>query len=74
MNIILIAINTLTARHMSCYGYTKQTTPFIDEYAKQGVLFQSLYCQAIPTQPTYTSVYTGQYAITHGIVGHGGVR
>lgn len=74
MNIILIAIDTLSARHMSCYGYTRHTTPFIDEYVKHGVLFQSLYCQAIPTQPAYTSVYTGQYAITHGIVGHGGVR
>ena len=74
MNIVLIAIDTLSARHMSCYGYGRKTTPFLDEYAKEGALFESLYCQAIPTQPTYTSVYTGQYAITHGIVSHGGTR
>jgi len=74
MNIVLIAIDTLSARHMGCYGYEKNTTPFMDEYAKEGVLFKSLYCQAIPTQPTFTSLYTGQYAITHGIVSHGGTR
>lgn len=74
MNIVLVAIDTLSARHMGCYGYTRNTTPFIDAYAKGGVLFSSLYCQAIPTQPSFTSVYTGQYAITHGIVSHGGVR
>ncbi len=74
MNILLIAIDTLSARHMSCYGYHRNTTPFIDNLARQGVLFESHYCQAIPTQPAYTSVYTGQYAVTHGIVSHGGTR
>ena len=71
MNIILIAIDTLSARHMSGYGYARDTTPFMDEYAKDGTLFESLYCQAIPTQPSFTSLYTGQYAVTHGIVSHG---
>ena len=74
MNIILIAIDTLSARHMGCYGYARNTTPFMDEYAKDAALFKSLYCQAIPTQPSFTSLYTGQYAITHGIVSHGGTR
>lgn len=72
MNIVLIAVDTLSARHMSCYGYERNTTPFIDKYAKEGILLESCYCQAIPTQPAYTSVYTGQYAVTHGIVSHGG--
>jgi len=74
MNIVLVAIDTLSARHVSCYGYERTTTPFMDEYAKTGTLFKSCYCQAIPTHPSYTSVYTGQYAITHGIVSHGGTR
>ncbi|KPJ62479.1 MAG: hypothetical protein AMS15_03850 [Planctomycetes bacterium DG_23] len=72
MNIVLLAIDTLSARHMGCYGYERNTTPFMDEYAKKGVLFKSLYCQAIPTQPSFTSLYTGQYSITHGIVSHSG--
>jgi len=74
MNIVMVAIDTLSARHMSCYGYKRKTTPFMDDYAREGVLFEKLYCQAIPTQPSYTSVYTGQYAVTHGIVSHGGSR
>ena len=74
MNILLVAIDTLSARHMGCYGYHRNTTPFIDALARESVLFESLYCQAIPTQPSYTSVFTGQYAITHGIVSHGGTR
>lgn len=74
MNILLLAIDTLSARHMSCYGYKKKTSPFTDKYAKDHVLFESLYCQAIPTHPTFTSTMTGQYAITHGVVSHGGAE
>lgn len=74
MNIVLIAIDTLTARHMSGYGYERKTSPFMDEYANGQALFESCYCQAIPTHPSYTSTFTGQYAITHGVVSHGGGR
>lgn len=74
MNVIVIAIDTLSARHMSCYGYHRQTTPFIDALAERSVLFESLYCPVIPTQPSFTTFYTGQYPITHGIISHGGKR
>ncbi len=72
MNILLIAIDTLSARHMSCYGYRKPTTPNLDEFAAQGALCRRLYCPCVPTQPNYTTTFTGQYSITTGIVAHGG--
>ncbi|MGC9319606.1 MAG: sulfatase-like hydrolase/transferase, partial [Armatimonadota bacterium] len=72
MNILLIAIDTLSARHMSCYGYHKPTTPSLDEFAGQGALCRQLYCPCVPTQPNYTTTFTGQYSITTGIVAHGG--
>jgi len=71
MNVLLVAIDTLSARHMGCYGYRRDTCPYMDTLAAENVLFESLYCQAIPTQPSYTSLFTGQYAVTHGIVSHG---
>jgi len=74
MNVVLLAIDTLSARHMSAYGYGRETTPFIDSLAREGTLFERHYCQAIPTQPSYSSLYTGQYAVTHGIVSHCGQR
>jgi len=74
MNVLLVAIDTLSARHMGCYGYRRDTCPYMDTLAAENALFESLYCQAIPTQPSYTSLFTGQYAVTHGIVSHGGTR
>jgi len=72
MNLLLIAIDTLRADHLGCYGYHRNTSPNLDALAQQGVLFEKLYTPAVPTQPSYTTVYTGQYPITHGIVSHGG--
>jgi len=34
------------------------------------VLCERLFCPAIPTFPSYTTLYTGQHPITHGIVAH----
>ncbi len=52
MNVVMVSVDTLSARHMGCYGYARNTSPFMDALAADNVLFESLYCQAIPTQPT----------------------
>jgi arylsulfatase A-like enzyme len=74
VNVLLISIDTLSAKHLGCYGYTRNTSPNLDRLASQGVLFTQCLCAQVPTQPSYTTVYTGQYSITHGIVTHGGTR
>lgn len=72
MNVLLVAIDTLRADHLGCYGYRRQTSPNLDAFAGQGVLLERFYTPAVPTQPSHTTTYTGQYPITHGIVSHGG--
>ncbi len=71
-NVLLITVDTLRADHLGCYGYHRPTSPNIDRLAQQGTLFERFFCAGIPTQPAYTTMYTGQHAITHGIVAHGG--
>ena len=72
MNILMIAIDTLRAQQMSCYGYPRRTTPAIDALADEGVLFEQMVCSAIPTQPSFTTIYSGMHPMSHGIVAHGG--
>lgn len=74
MNVILVALDTLAAGHMGCYGYSRDTCPTLDRFAAHAVRFERFYAPAIPTQPAYTCLYTGQHSITHGIVTHGGDR
>ncbi|MCB0077586.1 MAG: sulfatase [Anaerolineales bacterium] len=71
-NVIFLVVDTLRADHLGCYGYHHNTSPHIDRLASQGVLAEHLYCAAIPTQPSFTTMLTGQHPITHGIVAHGG--
>src|SRR5690349_10860080 len=71
-NILLIAADTLRADHLGCYGYIHNTSPQLDALAAAGVLGERLFCPGIPTHPSFTTLYTGQHPITHGIVSHGG--
>ena len=71
-NIILITVDSMRADHLGCYGYHRPTSPNMDALAQEGVLCERLFCQGIPTYPSYTTLYTGQHPITHGVVAHGG--
>jgi arylsulfatase A-like enzyme len=71
-NILLVAVDTLRADHLGCYGYRHPTSPRIDALASEGTLGERLFCPGIPTHPSFTTLYTGQHPIRHGIVSHGG--
>ena len=70
MKVLFIVIDTLRANHLSCYGYHRKTTPNIDVFASKGVLFSNAYASDVPTQPSYTSMFTGQRGVKTGIVSH----
>jgi len=59
-NILLFAIDSLLADHMSCYGYPRLTTPHMDKFAREGTLFEKTYSPHIPTTPAYSSMLTGR--------------
>ena len=59
-NIVLIAIDSLRADHMSCYGYDRLTTPHIDRFAQSGTLFERTFSAHIPTTSAYASMLTGK--------------
>jgi arylsulfatase A-like enzyme len=59
LNILLIGIDSLSASHMSCYGYHRLTTPYMDQVAEEGVLFEQNFCPHVPTTSGYGSMLTG---------------
>ena len=71
-NIILISADSLRADHLGCYRYPLATSPSIDAMACQGVLCENVFAPGIPTQPSHTTIFTGQHPLTHGVVAHGG--
>src|SRR6266849_4579399 len=59
-NIVLLGVDSLRAAHMSCYGYPRLTTPYIDRFAQSGTLFERTYSPHIPTTSAYSSMLTGR--------------
>jgi arylsulfatase A-like enzyme len=72
MNIVLLVIDSLRADHLSCYGYPRATTPFLDSLAARGGRFENFFTPATPTQPAITTLFTGQHPITHRIFAQSG--
>ncbi|MCB0199916.1 MAG: sulfatase [Anaerolineae bacterium] len=71
-NILLMVADALRADHLGCYGYHHATSPTLDSFAEQGTIGDQLFCPVIPTQPSFTTLLTGQRPITHGVVAHSG--
>lgn len=67
-NIVLIAIDSLRADHMSGYGYNRLTTPHIDRFAQGGALFENTFSAHIPTTSAYASMLTGRDVIGTQVV------
>ncbi len=69
-NIVLITIDTLRADHLSCYGYERKTSPYIDAVAKEGIIFKNVVAPASWTAPSMVSLFTSTYPVNHGVI-HG---
>lgn len=67
MNVLLITLDTTRADRIGCYGYHNAETPFLDELARQGVLFERAYAPAPMTSPSHTSMMTGLWPPEHGV-------
>lgn len=66
-NVILIAVDTLRADRLSCYGYRRDTTPHMDALAADGVRFEQVAANANWTCPSFASIFTGVVPSRHGV-------
>lgn len=64
-NVILISIDALRADHLGCYGYYRNTTPHIDDFAQDSNLFLNCFSAATWTIPANYSLLTSLYPIQH---------
>ncbi len=58
-NVLLVVLDTVSAEHLSLYGYHKPTTPRIEALASQGVTFDMARSTANWTLPAHCSIMTG---------------
>ena len=49
LNVVLITVESLSAEYLSAFGDTRQMTPFMDEWFKEGLLFTHFYATGTRT-------------------------
>lgn len=71
MRTLILDIDSLRPDHLGCYGYDAPTTPNIDEFAEDAVLFERAYTANSPCMPSRAAFTTGRYGINNGVATHG---
>ena len=67
VNVVLVSMDTLRARSVGVYGSERPTTPTIDAFAREGVLFTNAFSTAAFTLPGHMSLFTGLWFRTHRV-------
>lgn len=60
-NVILFLVDTLRADRLGCYGYPRDTSPFIDRMAEGGTRYTNNFTQGCWTLPSMLSIMSGLY-------------
>jgi arylsulfatase A-like enzyme len=60
-NILFIVMDTVAADHLDLYGYTRPTSPAIDELARRGCRFDAAIAASSWTLPSHASMFTGRW-------------
>lgn len=64
-DVLVVLLDALRADHCSAYGYGRETTPFLDRLATEGVLFERAYSVSSWTKPVVATLFSGLYPARH---------
>ena len=65
--VILISIDTLRSDHLPAYGYSGVSTPNLDAFRADAILYERAYSHCPLTLPSHASMLTGLLPADHGI-------
>lgn len=72
MRILYVDVDTLRPDHTSLYGYTRNTTPWLQTLADDAVLFDHYYASDSPCVPSRAALTSGQFGASTGAIGNAG--
>lgn len=67
MNILFLIIDALCPTHLGINGYNRNTSPNIDQFAREGTIFLNSYTVLPRSDSAIASILTGLYPHNHGI-------
>jgi arylsulfatase A-like enzyme len=66
-NFLIFLIDTQRADFMGMYGSQADTTPNLDAFAQESLVFERAYAPASSTSPSHASLFTSTYPRVHGV-------
>ena len=69
-NVLLVVVDTLRADHLQAWGYGRQTSPVLSDWAADAVRFEHAIAPDAWTVPSVSSLWTGLYPAAHGVLAH----
>ncbi len=67
-NVVLLTVDTWRADRLSLHGSARQTSPWLDDFAKNAVVFERARAPSPWTWPTMVSLATGLHPRSHGVL------
>src|SRR5262249_41439006 len=67
-NVIVILVDTLRADRLGVYDPTRHLTPFLDQWARDGVVVRRAISEAPWTNPSVASLFTARFQSQHGVI------
>lgn len=66
-NVVVLLVDALRADHLGVYGYPRETSPAIDAFARDAVVFEQAISQSTFTKTSIASLFTGRAPYEHGV-------
>jgi arylsulfatase A-like enzyme len=68
-SVVVIALDTFRADHLGAYGNASISTPVLDRFADEAIVFEHCSSAATWTLPSFASLFTGLLPYHHGVIG-----
>lgn len=65
-NVLIVMWDTVRADRMSVYGHPRPTTPWLERFAEDAVVFEQAVSPGMWTVPSHASLFTGLPVASHG--------
>ncbi|MFN2303471.1 MAG: sulfatase-like hydrolase/transferase, partial [Anaerolineales bacterium] len=67
-NVVFVVLDTHRYDRLGSYGYSRQTTPNLDQFANESLFFERAIAPGQWTIPSHASFFTGESPAVHGTV------
>jgi len=69
LNVVIVLVDAMRADRLGPYGFVERsTTPELDRFAAESVVFENAVSQCGWTVPSVATLFTGVYPQTHGVL------